>query len=175
MEAINRLFAPEFRNRLDAIIAFDGLQRKTVHQIVQKFIMQLEAQLSERGVTFDLTRPAVDWIARKGYDDRMGARPLSRVIQEYVKKPLADEVLFGKLRKGGTVKVSVVKSGGESGLKLEAIPDKPVKPKKEPVPKSKAIKKTVAKKVAQKAKAPVQRKPPRRKSGTTVPKVPLKS
>lgn len=176
MEAINRLFAPEFRNRLDAIIQFEGLQPDVVHQVVQKFIMQLEAQLSERGVTFELTPDAVKWIAKKGYDDRMGARPLGRVIQEYVKKPLADEVLFGKLKKGGTVKVSVETKEGESGLKLEAIPDKPVKPKKEPVPKKKAAaKKASTKKAPAKAKAKPAPKSPPRKSGTAVPKVPLKS
>ncbi|MCJ8309264.1 MAG: AAA family ATPase, partial [Rhizobiaceae bacterium] len=183
MEAINRLFAPEFRNRLDAIIQFEGLQPEVVHQVVQKFVMQLEAQLSERGVTFDLTPEAVKWIAKKGYDDRMGARPLGRVIQEYVKKPLADEVLFGKLKKGGTVKVGVEKKeDGETGLKLEAMPDKPVKPKKEPVPRKKAAaKKAPAKKTAAKAKAkPAAKdnKPPKSppsKGGTTVPKVPLKS
>ncbi|MGI9365028.1 MAG: ATP-dependent Clp protease ATP-binding subunit ClpA [Rhizobiaceae bacterium] len=179
MEAINRLFAPEFRNRLDAIIPFDGLKSAVVHQVVQKFIMQLEAQLSERGVTFDLTPKAVEWIAKKGYDDRMGARPLGRVIQEYVKKPLADEVLFGKLKRGGTVKVSVDAKDKEKGLVLEALPDKPVKPKKETVPRKKAAaKKPAAKKVS--AKKPVAKtkrtpKSPPRKGGATVPKVPLKS
>ena len=176
LEAINRLFAPEFRNRLDAIIQFEGLQPEVVHQVVQKFVMQLEAQLSERGVTFDLTPEAVKWIAKKGYDDRMGARPLGRVIQEHVKKPLADEVLFGKLKKGGTVKVSVETKDGESGLKLEAIPDKPVKPKKEPMPKKKAASKRAAakKRQAQAKNKPTPKNPPR-KSGTAVPKVPLKS
>ncbi len=166
-EAINRLFTPEFRNRLDAVIAFSSLPMKVVHMIVQKFVMQLEAQLSERGVVFDLTKQAINWIAQKGYDDRMGARPLARVIQEYIKKPLADEVLFGKLKKGGTVKVSVVKSkDGEESLKLESIKDKPIKPKKEPVPKKRAV----AKK-KQAAKTPPTTK---RKGGTAVPKVPLK-
>ncbi len=175
MEAINRLFAPEFRNRLDAIIQFEGLQPEVVHQVVQKFVMQLEAQLSERGVTFDLTPGAIKWIAKKGYDDRMGARPLGRVIQEYVKKPLADEVLFGKLKKGGTVKVSVESKDGETGLKLEAVPDKPVKPKKESVPKKKTTaKKPAAKKPAAKAKSKPAPKTPPRKPGSTVPKVPLK-
>ncbi|MBE7186468.1 MAG: ATP-dependent Clp protease ATP-binding subunit ClpA, partial [Methylobacterium mesophilicum] len=99
----------------------------------QKFVMQLEAQLSERGVTFDLSPEAIAWLADKGYDERMGARPLSRVIQEHIKKPLADEVLFGRLRKGGVVKVSVEKKeSGETGLKLDSIADEtPVKPKKE--------------------------------------------
>lgn len=179
MEAINRMFAPEFRNRLDAIIAFDGLKPEVVHQVVQKFIMQLEAQLTERSITFELTPDAVKWIAKKGYDDRMGARPLGRVIQEYVKKPLADEVLFGKLRKGGTVKVAVEGKGDDSILKLEAVPDKPVKPKKEPVPRKKAAAKTprkaAAKKPAAKAGGKNPPKSPRRKPGTAVPKVPLKS
>ncbi len=174
MEAINRLFAPEFRNRLDAIIPFDGLKSDIVHKVVEKFIMQLEAQLSERGVTFELTPDAVKWVAKKGYDDRMGARPLGRVIQEYIKKPLADEVLFGKLKKGGTVKVSVVDKGGEKILKLETIEDKPVKPKKEVVPKKRGEpKKATKKKAAPKAKTVI--KPiPKKRSKTTVPKVPLK-
>ncbi|MEL6750910.1 MAG: AAA family ATPase, partial [Pseudomonadota bacterium] len=169
MEAINRLFAPEFRNRLDAIIPFEGLKPDVVHKVVEKFVMQLEAQLSERGVTFDLTPDAVQWIAKKGYDDRMGARPLGRVIQEHVKKPLADEVLFGKLQKGGTVKVSVEDvPNGVTGLKLEAIEDTPVKPKKEATPK----KKPAAKKKAT-AKKPDDKPSPKR-GGPAVPKVPLK-
>ena len=133
VEAINRLFTPEFRNRLDAIIPFGSLPIPVVHQVVQKFVMQLEAQLSERGVTFDLSPEAIAWLADKGYDERMGARPLGRVIQEHIKKPLADEVLFGKLKKGGTVRVTVeTKEGGETGLKLESLADElPVKPKKE--------------------------------------------
>ncbi|MEM9733725.1 MAG: ATP-dependent Clp protease ATP-binding subunit ClpA [Pseudomonadota bacterium] len=177
MEAINRLFAPEFRNRLDAVIPFAGLKSSVIHKVVEKFIMQLEAQLSERGVTFDLTPAAVKWIAEKGYDDRMGARPLGRVIQEHVKKPLADEVLFGKLKKGGTVKVGVQKKDGETSLKLEAIEDKPVKPKKEATPKRKGATKAAAKKMA--TKAPPKKDDgddkPTRKGGGTVPKVPLKS
>ena len=118
MEAINRLFAPEFRNRLDAIVPFGNLPPEVVHQVVQKFVLQLEAQLADRGVTFDLTEDAVKWLADKGYDSRMGARPLGRVIQEHIKQPLAEEVLFGKLKKGGTVKVTVKEDG--SGLDLEA-------------------------------------------------------
>jgi ATP-dependent Clp protease ATP-binding subunit ClpA len=133
VEAINRLFTPEFRNRLDAIIPFSSLPVPVVHQVVQKFVMQLEAQLSERGVTFDLSPEAIAWLAEKGYDERMGARPLGRVIQEHIKKPLADEVLFGKLRKGGTVRVAVeTKEDGSTGLRLETVADEqPVKPKKE--------------------------------------------
>jgi ATP-dependent Clp protease ATP-binding subunit ClpA len=132
-EAINRLFTPEFRNRLDAIIPFGPLPVPVIHQVVQKFVLQLEAQLSERGVTFDLAPEAIAWLADKGYDERMGARPLGRVIQEHIKKPLAEEVLFGRLKNGGTVKVTVEKKeSGETGLHLESIAGEvPVKPKKE--------------------------------------------
>ena len=137
-EAINRLFAPEFRNRLDAIVAFGNLPPEVVFQVVQKFVLQLEAQLADRGVTFDLSEDSVKWLAEKGYDSRMGARPLSRVIQEHIKTPLADEVLFGKLKKGGTVKVTVkTNDDGTTGLNLEAIEDGPVTPKPEPIPKEK--------------------------------------
>ncbi|MDG2474337.1 MAG: ATP-dependent Clp protease ATP-binding subunit ClpA [Paracoccaceae bacterium] len=103
--AIEKLFNPEFRNRLDAIISFDNLPMETILQVVDKFILQLEAQLMDRNVTIELTKQAAEWIANKGYDSKMGARPLSRVIQEYIKKPLAEDLLFGKLSKGGVVKV----------------------------------------------------------------------
>ena len=131
-EAINKLFTPEFRNRLDAIIPFGALPTPVIHQVVEKFVMQLEAQLSERGVIFELSPDAISWLAEKGYDEHMGARPLGRVIQEHIKKPLADEVLFGKLKRGGTVKVTVVESEtGAKSLALESIPDEPpAKPKK---------------------------------------------
>jgi ATP-dependent Clp protease ATP-binding subunit ClpA len=112
--------------------------------------MQLETQLSDRGVTFDLSPEAVSWLADKGYDERMGARPLSRVIQEHIKKPLAEEVLFGKLRKGGTVKVTVeTKETGETGLKLESVADEvPVRPKKEEPKKDAAPRKPSPRKAA---------------------------
>ena len=134
MEAINRIFTPEFRNRLDAIIPFGALPVPVIHQVVQKFVMQLEAQLSERQVTFNLSQEAVAWLAEKGYDERMGARPLSRVIQEHIKKPLANELLFGKLKNGGTVSISVEKNTeGQSVLKLDCEPGDPkVMPKSEP-------------------------------------------
>ena len=171
-EAINRLFAPEFRNRLDAIIPFGSLPTPVIHKVVEKFIMQLEAQLSERGVTFELSPEAISWLAEKGFDERMGARPLGRVIQEHIKKPLAEEVLFGKLQRGGTVKVSLEedKENGGKKLALEAIEDKPVKPKKPASSKS-----------AKSTKAKARTKPAsRRKSGGegrsgSVPKVPLKT
>ncbi|GLQ39357.1 ATP-dependent Clp protease ATP-binding subunit ClpA [Rhizobium albus] len=151
-EAINRLFTPEFRNRLDAIIPFGSLPTPVIHQVVQKFVMQLEAQLAERGVTFDLSKDAIAWLAEKGYDENMGARPLGRVIQEHIKKELANEVLFGKLKKGGTVKVTVeTKEGGKTGLKLDAIPDEvPVKPARKPAAKKAAKPKPAA----AKARAP---------------------
>ncbi len=106
-EAINKLFTPEFRNRLDAVIPFAALPTEVIHQVVRKFVMQLEAQLADRGVTFELTDAATAWLAKKGYDPKMGARPLGRVIQEHIKRPLADEILFGKLIKGGTVRVDI--------------------------------------------------------------------
>lgn len=106
-EAIERTFTPEFRNRLDAVISFAPLSREVIVQVVEKFILQLEAQLMDRGVHIELTSDAADWLAHRGYDDRMGARPLARVIQETIKKPLAEELLFGRLIKGGIVKVRI--------------------------------------------------------------------
>src|SRR5260221_432011 len=103
-EAIKRLFTPEFRNRLDAVIGFAPLSRDTIDRVVEKFVLELEAQLIDRDVTFDLTQEATRWLGEKGYDDAFGARPLARVIQEHIKKPLADEILFGKLKGGGTVR-----------------------------------------------------------------------
>jgi len=105
--AIERTFTPEFRNRLDAVISFAPLSREVIVQVVEKFVLQLEAQLIDRGVHIELTPEAADWLAEKGYDDRMGARPLGRVIQESIKKPLAEELLFGRLTKGGLVRVRV--------------------------------------------------------------------
>ncbi|EJF77571.1 ATP-dependent Clp protease ATP-binding subunit ClpA [Bartonella birtlesii] len=113
IEAINRLFTPEFRNRLDAIIPFTPLSQFVINQIVKKFILQLETQLADRGVCFELSSSAMAWLAHKGYDLQMGARPLSRIIQKHIKKPLADEILFGKLRNGGMVHISTQKSSGE--------------------------------------------------------------
>lgn len=173
-EAINKLFSPEFRNRLDSIISFGSLPKEVVHEVVRKFVIQLEAQLSERGVTFELTDEAIEWLADKGYDEHMGARPLSRVIQEHIKKPLADEVLFGKLKSGGVVKVSVehTEEGG-SGLMLESVEDIVVKPKKEPVKPRK--RKTAAKKPVTRAKKTAALKSKKGDGGSRVPKVPLKT
>ena len=179
VEAINRLFSPEFRNRLDAIIPFGSLPVPVIHQVVQKFVMQLEAQLSERGVIFDLSPDAIAWLADKGYDERMGARPLGRVIQEYIKKPLADEVLFGRLRKGGTVRVTV--EPGEDGkptLKLHPVADEVrVQPKKEE-PEDRPQKRKAAPKKPVKAKAKVGAKaadkPGDAPKRSTVPQLPRK-
>jgi ATP-dependent Clp protease ATP-binding subunit ClpA len=161
-EAINRLFTPEFRNRLDAIIAFNALPPEIVHRVVEKFVLQLEAQLADRGVTFELDEEATKWLAERGYDERMGARPLARLIQEVIKQPLAEEVLFGKLQKGGVVKVSVEeKAEGGTGLKLEAIPDENARPKERP-----------PRKVEETGGKPRSRPP---KGGGSVPRVPLKA
>jgi ATP-dependent Clp protease ATP-binding subunit ClpA len=119
-EAINRLFTPEFRNRLDAIMSFKTLPPEVIGRVVDKFVLQLEAQLSDRQVTIALSDTARRWLAEKGYDAHFGARPLSRVIQEYIKKPLAEELLFGRLTKGGSVMVDVAED------KLTFVyPDKP--------------------------------------------------
>ncbi len=115
--AIERTFTPEFRNRLDAVVSFAPLPKAVILQVVEKFVLQLEAQLMDRNVTIDLTKAAAEWLADKGYDDKMGARPLARVIQEYIKKPLAEELLFGKLAKGGVVQVGV--KDGELELQID--------------------------------------------------------
>ena len=110
MEAIEKMFTPEFRNRLDAIIQFKSLPPEVVAKVVDKFIMELELQLEDRNVTIELNGPAREMLAKKGYDEKFGARPLARVIQEKIKKPLAEELLFGKLAKGGVVLVKVKKN-----------------------------------------------------------------
>ncbi|WP_113912040.1 ATP-dependent Clp protease ATP-binding subunit ClpA [Roseovarius dicentrarchi] len=120
--AIERTFTPEFRNRLDAVISFGTLPKEVIMQVVEKFVLQLEAQLMDRNVTIELTPPAAEWLGERGYDDKMGARPLARVIQEHIKKPLAEELLFGKLAKGGVVKVAV--KDGKIDLQING-PDTP--------------------------------------------------
>ena len=115
--AIERTFTPEFRNRLDAVISFAPLPQSVILRVVEKFVLQLEAQLLDRNVTIDLTEDAASWLAEKGYDDKMGARPLARVIQEHIKKPLAEELLFGKLAKGGVVHVHL--RDGQIALTME--------------------------------------------------------
>ena len=128
--AIEKTFTPEFRNRLDAIIGFSPLSKDVVIQVVQKFVLQLEAQLMDRNVDIELTKQAAEWLADKGYDVKMGARPLGRVIQEYIKKPLAEELLFGKLVKGGLVKVGV--KNGKIDLRFEAPQSPRISTRKKP-------------------------------------------
>ena len=106
-EAIEKMFSPEFRNRLDAIVSFSSLSPEVMGKVVDKFVMELESQLSDRDVTITLTDQSREWLAKKGYDRKFGARPLSRVIQEYIKKPLSEQLLFGDLTKGGNVQVKV--------------------------------------------------------------------
>ena len=116
-EAIEKMFTPEFRNRLDSVIGFAPLGPEVVAKVVDKFIMELEAQLDDRNVMIELTDAARSWLAEKGYDKSFGARQLSRVIQEHIKKALAEEMLFGKLAKGGLVVVDV-----EDGLPVFTYP-----------------------------------------------------
>ena len=132
-DAIEKTFTPEFRNRLDAVIPFAPLEIDTVRLVVDKFIMQLEAQLTDKDVEIELDEAARNWLAARGYDATFGARPLSRLVQEHIKKPLADELLFGKLMQGGTVKVGVEKDA--LSLKTVDAPQRKTgkKPKKTPV------------------------------------------
>ncbi|MEL7231002.1 MAG: ATP-dependent Clp protease ATP-binding subunit ClpA, partial [Pseudomonadota bacterium] len=124
-EALKRLFTPEFRNRLDAVITFGGLTPEIIDRVVEKFILQLEIQLSDRNVSIEITKGARDWLAERGFDADFGARPLARVISEHVKKPMAEELLFGKLAKGGTVKIGLDKKKDE--LTFKYVDDKPRK------------------------------------------------
>jgi ATP-dependent Clp protease ATP-binding subunit ClpA len=160
VEAINRLFAPEFRNRLDAIITFAHLPQEVIAKVVDKFVLQLEAQLADRNITIELSEGASKWLIERGYDQLMGARPMARVIQEYIKKPLADEVLFGKLKGGGHVRVVVEKEEtGVEKLGFEYL-DGPVMPKQEKLPEPR------------RTKAKPKRRPPR--GGGSAPKTPPK-
>jgi ATP-dependent Clp protease ATP-binding subunit ClpA len=128
VEAINRMFAPEFRNRLDAIVPFSHLPTEVIAKVVDKFVMQLEAQLADRNVSIELSDEARAWLIERGYDQAMGARPMARVIQTHIKTPLADEVLFGRLKNGGTVRVVTAGSGADSKL-VFVFPDGPVLPR----------------------------------------------
>jgi ATP-dependent Clp protease ATP-binding subunit ClpA len=134
-EAINRQFAPEFRNRLDAVVSFAHLNADVIGMVVEKFVLQLEAQLADRDVTIELSEPAKAWLIQHGYDEQMGARPMARVIQEHIKKPLADEVLFGKLKGGGHVRVVLVKDEATALDKIGfEFVEGPVTPKPEKLP-----------------------------------------
>src|SRR3954447_23476921 len=171
LEAINRMFAPEFRNRLDAVITFAHLSQEIIAKVVEKFVLQLEAQLGDRDVTIELSEEATKWLINHGYDEQMGARPMARLIQENIKKALADEVLFGKLKAGGHVRV--IATTDETGIEKLAFEylEGPVTPKPDKIPEAGGGK--------------PKRRPPRRKpSGGrgndgpssprgSVPKVPL--
>jgi ATP-dependent Clp protease ATP-binding subunit ClpA len=119
MEAIKKLFTPEFRNRLDAVIQFGGLDERTIERVVEKLLVEIETQLEGKRVSLQLDDASRRWIAKTGYDPKMGARPMARVIQEHIKRPLAEELLFGKLVEGGLVRVSV--KSDDSGLDLECV------------------------------------------------------
>jgi ATP-dependent Clp protease ATP-binding subunit ClpA len=141
MEAITRMFAPEFRNRLDAIITFAHLSPEIIAMVVEKFVLQLEAQLADRDVTIELTDEATKWLIARGYDEQMGARPMARVIQEHIKKPLAEEVLFGRLKSGGHVRIIVItEESGETKLGFD-YRDGPVTPRADKLPEPRRAKK----------------------------------
>ncbi|MBL8588916.1 MAG: ATP-dependent Clp protease ATP-binding subunit ClpA [Methylobacteriaceae bacterium] len=178
VEAINKLFAPEFRNRLDAIVPFGRLPVEVIGQVVDKFIMQLEAQLADRNVQIELTNEARNWLVEHGYDESMGARPMARVIQESIKTPLADELLFGRLRAGGTVRVVVTAEDGRKKLGF-VYPEGPVLPRPE---------RDIVEAGKKRAAAPAAKKPrkkdegdepppapPAAKGGGRPPRVPLKT
>ena len=175
-EAINRLFTPEFRNRLDAVIPFSGLPQEVIAKVVEKFVFQLEAQLADRGVTIELSEQAAKWIGEKGYDEKFGARPLSRVIQEYIKKPLADELLFGRLEHGGIVKVLVEGKGEDAKLAFEYVsadPSKKAKSKEDDDEDDDIIPALADAPPKKALPGPKERKPSARSQGA-VPNVPRK-
>jgi len=182
-EAINRMFTPEFRNRLDSVIGFSSLPPEVIAKVVEKFIFELEAQLQDRNVTIELTESANVWLAEKGFDEKFGARPLARVIQEYIKRPLADELLFGKLKDGGVVRVIVKKEDGEKVLDFEFLEGPAAKslPGGSGKGGKGSPRKGAAKKPAKGRRGPVAKsksskpkpKKPKFRGSSTVPKVPL--
>jgi ATP-dependent Clp protease ATP-binding subunit ClpA len=127
-EAINRMFTPEFRNRLDSVISFAPLSPETIHRVVDKFVLQLEVQLADRNVTIELDEASRKWLGTKGYDKLYGARPLGRVVQDNIKKPLAEELLFGRLAKGGLVQVTVKDDKLDFIITPRAVPERPETP-----------------------------------------------
>jgi ATP-dependent Clp protease ATP-binding subunit ClpA len=120
-ESIKKMFNPEFRNRLDAIIHFNPLDKKTISNVVGKFLIELEAQLDDKKVTIEITEDAREWLADNGYDKVMGARPMSRLIQKIIKRPLAEELLFGKLMHGGHVVASLENNSIKVEIKEEEL------------------------------------------------------
>jgi len=175
-DAINKLFAPEFRNRLDSTISFGHLPKEVVQKVVEKFVLQLEAQLADRNVTIELSDEARDWLVEHGYDESMGARPMGRLIQATIKTPLADDVLFGRLKNGGAVRV-IVKTDdlGIESLGFE-YPEGPVTPKPEKDVTNAAKKSKPKTRTYVKGKKASKLKGPGGNGGggvRTVPKVPL--
>src|SRR2546430_1160095 len=165
VEAINKMFAPEFRNRLDAIITFAHLSPEIIAKVVEKFVLQLEAQLDDRDVTIELSDDATKWLIEPGYDQQMAPPPMARLIQETIKKPLADEVLFGKLKAGGPVRLIVNKDeAGTAKLGFEYL-DGPVTPKPEKIPEAKPKRRSPRPKPSGPKGGPAPR--------GSVPKVPL--
>ena len=179
VEAINKLFTPEFRNRLDAVVSFGHLPVEVISQVVDKFIMQLDAQLSDRDVSIELSDESRKWLVEHGYDQTMGARPMARLIQTVIKTPLADEILFGRLKNGGTVRVIV--AGDDNGVKKLGFvyPDGPLLPRAERVVEeanNKPVKKKpVSTKSKSKGQAVDKTAAPKSGSKSSVPRVPLKS
>jgi ATP-dependent Clp protease ATP-binding subunit ClpA len=172
VEAINRLFTPEFRNRLDATITFAHLPPEVIKRVVQKFVLQLEAQLADRAVSIELSPEAADWLVTRGYDESMGARPMARLIQEHIKKPLSDEVLFGKLKTGGHVRVIMrTAEDGTTDLGFEYL-EGPITPRPERVPPKKKRRPMLRSKPKSKKPGGDNRGGPP-KPGSPVPKVPL--
>ena len=133
-EAVKKMFTPEFRNRLDAIVPFAYLGKSTVARVVDKFILQLELQLAEQDVHIQFDKDARGWLADKGYDKLYGARPMGRLLQDRIKQPLAEELLFGKLVEGGEVHVTI--KDGKPNFELTPAPPK-AKPKRKPAAKKK--------------------------------------
>ena len=107
LEVLKKMFTPEFRNRLDGIIPFGPLDRTVIKTVVDKFLVEIQVQLDEKKVLLDVTDAARVWLGERGYDEMLGARPMQRLIQDKIKKPLAEDILFGKLSKGGVVRVDV--------------------------------------------------------------------
>jgi ATP-dependent Clp protease ATP-binding subunit ClpA len=176
VEAINRMFTPEFRNRLDATITFAHLTPEVIKKVVEKFVLQLEAQLADRAVSIELSTEAADWLVERGYDEAMGARPMARVIQEHIKKPLSDEVLFGKLKTGGHVRVIVRTDENDKKVLGFEYLEGPITPRPEKIPAKKKRRPAV------RAHKPKIKKPggggggsgpSSPKPGSPVPKVPL--
>ncbi|MEX0589917.1 MAG: AAA family ATPase, partial [Xanthobacteraceae bacterium] len=176
LEAINRLFTPEFRNRLDATITFAHLTPEVIKKVVEKFVLQLEAQLADRAVSIELSPEAADWLVDGGYDESMGARPMARLIQEHIKKPLSDELLFGKLRTGGHVRVIVRTDEDDKRILGFEYLEGPITPRPEKMPAKKK------RRVSPRMGKPKVRKPgggsggsgpSSPKPGSPVPKVPL--